>query len=88
MWRNSRRNVGGGGEPFSQSEGSFCEDCLEFVVFVFVSLLLTEVFLPEANVWDVAWPWFLEESESKGKAVPWAGGQMAGQGGPPWGWPV
>lgn len=42
MWRNSRRNVGGGGELFSQSEGSVCEDCLEFV-FVFVSLRLSSL---------------------------------------------
>ena len=47
VWRNSRGNVGGGGELFSQSEGSVCEDCLEFV-FVSLSLRLAEAFLPEA----------------------------------------
>lgn len=55
---------------------------MEFV-FVFVSLRLTEVFLPEANVWDVVWLWFLEESEVKGKVVPWAGGQMQDRGAHP-----
>ena len=28
----------------------------------------------------MVWPWFLEESEAKGKVVPWVGGQMQDRG--------
>lgn len=46
VWRNSRRNVGGGGELFSQSEGSICEDCLEFVCICFPELAAHRGFPP------------------------------------------
>lgn len=36
-------------------------------VFVFLSLRLTEAFLPEASVWGVVWPWFLEEMGRRGR---------------------
>ena len=84
VWRNSRRNVGGGGELFSQSEGSICEDWSLFV-FVSLSLRLTEAFLPEACL-GCGVALVSGRDGAKGKA-PWAGGQMAGRG-PPWGWPV